>query len=57
MEIPKKEGGIFFRQAAVPVLWDMIIIFIYYTIHICRYIIIKHKTKDTKNRREFFNLL
>ena len=33
MEIPKKEGGIFFfRQAAVPVLWDMIIIFIYYTI-------------------------
>ena len=40
MEIPKKEGGIFFRQAAV------IIIFIYYTIHTCRYIIIKHKTKD-----------
>ena len=47
MEIPKKEGRIFFfspgRSASV---WDMIIIFIYYTIHTCRYIIIKHKTKD-----------
>ena len=56
MEIPKKEGGIFFftRPQQVPVLWDIIIIFIYHTIHTCRYIIIKHKTKD---KREFFNLL
>ena len=49
MEIPKKEGGIFFfspgRSASV-MGYDYHFYLLHYTVHSCRYIIIKHKPKD-----------